>query len=86
MSKFDDFKAVLDAIPPVIDAIAADQQGLVDEIKALKDAVGGGGVITEGQMQELQDLASAIKSRLDAVDASVPGVVTPPVTPSEPVV
>jgi hypothetical protein len=77
MAKFDDVKAVLDAIPPVIDAIAADQATLVDEIKALKDGVGSGTVVTEAQLQELQDLASAIKARLDSVDASVPAPVVP---------
>jgi hypothetical protein len=77
MATFAEVKAVLDAIPAVIDAIAADQATLVDEIKALKDGAAGGSVVTAAELQELQDLASAIKTRLDAVDASVPAPVVP---------
>ncbi len=68
MSKVEDVKAVLDSIGPVIDAIAADSAKLVADLKACVDA----GSASEAQLQELFDSASAIKSRLEAVDASVP--------------
>jgi hypothetical protein len=78
MAKFDDVKAVLDSIPPVIDAIAADQAVLVEKIRVLEAGVADGSmVVTEAQLQELQDLASAIKTRLDSVDASVPATPVP---------
>ena len=71
MAKIDDLQAVLDSIPPVLDAISADEGNLMAEITALRDQIAGGGVVTAAQMQKALDSATAIKTRLDAIDTTV---------------
>jgi capsule polysaccharide export protein KpsE/RkpR len=71
MAKIDDVQAVLDSIPPVLDAIAADEGKLMAEIQALKDQIAAGGTVTEAQLQAALDSATAIKARLDAIDTTV---------------
>lgn len=72
MAKLEDLEAALDAIPPVIAKIAADEAVLMAEIQALKDQIAAGGTITEAQLQSALDKAVAIKGGLDSVDATVP--------------
>ncbi len=72
MAVLDDIKAKLASIPAVIDAIAADQGGLIAEIADLKAQIAAGNPVTAADLDELLASATAIKDRLDAVDASVP--------------
>ena len=71
MVKIGDFQAVLDSIPPLLDAIVADEQKLMDEIKALKDQIAAGGTVSEAELQAALDSATAIKARLEAIDTTV---------------
>ena len=68
MAKIDEVQAVLDSIPPVLDAIAADEAKLAADLKACIDA----GTATPEQLQKAFDAAVAIKARLDAIDLSQP--------------
>ncbi len=72
MAKIDDVQAALDAIPPVLDAIAADEAKQAAEIQSLKDIIAAGGTITEAQLDPLLARANEIKARVDAIDVSVP--------------
>ncbi len=71
MAKLDDVQAALDAIPPVLDAIAADEAKQATEIQALKDIIAAGGTITEAQLDPLLARANEIKARVDAIDVGV---------------
>jgi hypothetical protein len=61
----------LDAIPPILDAIVADEQVLKDEIKALKDQLAAGTPVTQEQLDSLDAKAAGVLSRLQGIDASV---------------
>mgnify|MGYP001463891271 CR=1 FL=1 len=61
----------LAAIPPVLDAIVADEQGLRDQIAALQAQIAAGGTITEAQLDPILAQADAVLARLQAIDAAV---------------
>jgi len=61
----------LDAIPPILDAIVADEQVLKDEIQALKDQLAAGTPVTQEQLDSLDTKAAGVLSRLQGIDASV---------------
>lgn len=71
MATIDDLQKTLNSIPPVLDAISADEAKLMADIQALKDQIAAGSPATEAQLQAALDAATAIKTRLDAIDVSV---------------
>lgn len=72
MATVDEVNAKLDAIPPVLDNIAADVQAQKDEIQALKDQIAQGNPVTQEQLDSLDSKASSILNRVQGIDASVP--------------
>ncbi len=63
----DELNAKLDAIPPVLDAIAADEQSLKDMIAALQ----AGQPVSQAQLDEMTAKVDAVLSRVQGIDASV---------------
>lgn len=61
----------MNAIPPVLDAITADQEALKAEIQALKDQIVAGTPVSQEQLDALDAQAAAVLSRLQGIDASV---------------
>ena len=61
----------LDAMSTILDAIAADEQVLKDEIKALKDQVAAGTPVSQEQLDSLDGKAAGVLARLQGIDASV---------------
>jgi len=57
----------LDAIPPVLDAIVADEQALKDQIAALT----AGQPVTQEQLDAMTAKVDGVLSRLQGIDASV---------------
>ena len=71
MAKLDELQAALDAIPPVLDSIVADEAKQASEIQALKDIIANGGTITEAQLDPILARANEIKAKVDAIDVSI---------------
>ncbi len=67
MSTVDELNAKLDAIPPVLDAIATDEQSLKDMIAALQ----AGQPVSQAQLDEMTAKVDAVLSRVQSIDASV---------------
>ena len=63
--------AKLDAIGPVLDAVAADEQAQKDMIQSLKDQIAAGTPVSQAQLDELDAKAGAILARVQGIDASV---------------
>ena len=71
MSSVDELSAKLDAIPPVLDAIQADEEAQKVEIQALKDQIAAGTPVTQEQLDSLNAKADAVLARVQGIDASV---------------
>jgi len=71
MSSVDELNAKLDAIPPVLDAIQADEEAQKVEIQALKDQIAAGTPVTQEQLDSLNAKADAVLARVQGIDASV---------------
>jgi uncharacterized protein YoxC len=71
MATIQDVQQKLDAIPEVLNAIAADGQAQKDLIQSLKDQIAQGNPVTQEQLDELDAKPTAILSRSQEIDASV---------------
>jgi outer membrane murein-binding lipoprotein Lpp len=67
MATVDELNAKLDAIPPVLDAIAADEQALKDMIAGLQ----ANQPVSQAQLDEMTAKVDAVLSRVQGIDASV---------------
>ncbi len=72
MATVDELNAKMDAIPPVLDAIEADTNGLKTQIQALSDQIAAGTPVTQQQLDALVVKADSILTRTQSIDASVP--------------
>ncbi len=72
MATVDELNAKMDAIPPVLDAIEADTNGLKKQIQALSDQIAAGTPVTQAQLDALTIKADGIVNRVQSIDASVP--------------
>ena len=72
MALVDDIKVKLDSMATSIDGIEVDQAALVAKVQELSDIIAGGGVVTQDQLTEVLEQATAIDERLKAIDVKLP--------------
>jgi cell division protein FtsB len=72
MATVDELNAKMDAIPPVLDAIEADTNGLKAQIQTLSDQIAAGTPVSQAQLDALVVKADGIVNRVQSIDAEVP--------------